>query len=359
MTEGKRLMAGKGATRKFLALLVPVMAFGILTEGGSCARDITDMAGRKVTIGQSVRRVWPAYPPIAYLLYALDPSLSIGWPGPLPASGRKYLRGGRDLPVVGGWFGQRTPNFEVVAAARPDLALIWDQSLAVTPHMTETLGKLNIPVVAVRLFRMTDYPEALAFLGDILDRRERAKALAAYIERTIAEMRAFSAGMPKEKKSVYYAIGADGLTNDCDHMPFLEEAIDLAGGKTAYRCDQTDRVMGQKIDIEKLLLYDPDVIITQDRNFLSRAFSDPRYARLRAVKEGRVYMIPAIPFNWLNYPPSFMRAIGIRWLAFTLYPELYRGDFPREVKSFFKLFFNVDLNDAEAGEIMLQPKTGR
>ena len=310
-----------------------------------------------MTIGQSVQRVWPAYPPIAYLLYALDPSLSIGWPGPLPAPGRKYLREGRDLPVVGGWFGQRTPNFEVLAAAKPDLALVWDQSLAAYPRMAETLQRMNIPSVAVRLFRMADYPEAFVFLGDVLDRRERAGALATYMERTIVEMKAFGDSIPKEKKkSVYYAIGPDGLTADCDHMPFLDEAIELAGGRSAYRCEASDRMVGRKIDIEKLLLYDPDVVITQDWAFFSRAFSDSRYARLRAVKERKVYMIPDVPFNWLNYPPSFMRALGVRWLALTLYPESYKGDFPKEVKTFFKLFFHADVSEAEANEMVRQPK---
>ncbi|MGD0486171.1 MAG: ABC transporter substrate-binding protein [Syntrophorhabdales bacterium] len=358
--EGKRLMARTSVMKRLLALLIPVMMLVALTEREGCGREITDMAGRRVTISHSVQRVWPAYPPIAYLLYALAPSLSIGWPGPLPASGGKYLHGApRDLPVVGGWFGQRTPNLEVLAAARPDLALVWDQSLLVNPHMTEILQKLNIPVVAVKLFRMADYPETLVFLGDVLNRGERARTLATYIERTIVEMKAFSGSIQGEKKSVYYAIGPDGLTSDCDHMPFLDEAIELAGGRNAYHCERTDRMMGRKIDLERLLLYDPDVIITQDQTFFSRAFSDLRYKRLRAIKQGRVYMIPGVPFNWLNYPPSFMRALGVRWLAHTLYPELYKGDLPKEIERFFKLFFNVDVGEAEAGEIMRQPKTGR
>ncbi len=353
-------MAGKGAARRFLALAVPALLLVLMAAGGSFARDVTDMVGRKVAVNQSIQRVWPAYPPIAYLLYALDPSLSIGWPGPLPASGKKYLRSGWDLPVVGGWFGQRTPNLEVLAAARPDLALVWDQSLEAAPRMAETLQKMNIPVVAIRLFRITDYPDALSFLGNVLGRKERAKALATYVATTIAEMKTFGDAVPKgKKKSVYYAIGPDGLTSDCDHMPFLDEAIELAGGKNAYKCETIDRTGGRKIDIEKLLLYDPDVIITQEPAFFSRAFSDPRYGRLRAIKERRVYMIPNVPFNWLNYPPSFMRALGIRWLALTLYPESYKNDFHQEMKSFFKLFFNVELSDNDARAILRQPKMAR
>jgi iron complex transport system substrate-binding protein len=348
-----------GHRNRSLIIVLAICILLIIISGGRFvhAREITDMVGRTVTIGQT-KKVWPAYPPIMYLVYAIDPSLLVGWTTSISPENKKYIRGPqRDLPVIGGWFGQRMPNMENLVAIKPDLALVWDQSLSVAPNMLEILGKLNIPVVAVRIFRLSEYPEAFRFVGDVLNRSKRAGELAAYIERTIKDMKTFSNGIPNEKKvSVYYAIGADGLTNDCNHIPFLDEVINLAGGRNVHQCQPTDKTVGEKIDQERLLLYDPDVIITQDNLFFSSVYADQRYKLLRAVKNRKVYMIPKTPFNWLNYPPSFMRAIGVRWLAHTLYPVLYRANIQQETKRFFKLFLGVDISTDEANKILLLKK---
>jgi iron complex transport system substrate-binding protein len=216
---------------------------------------------------------------------------------------------------------------------------------------------LGIPVVAVRLFRLSDYPAALRFLGEVLGRKERAEVLAADIEQRLEEMKSFSGGIPDKKKvSVYYAIGPDGLASDCDHMQFVDEAIALAGGRNVHRCEQADRMMGKKIDLERVLLYNPEIIITQDALFFSNVFSDPRYQRLRAVRDRKVYMIPGMPFNWLNFPPSFMRAIGVKWLSGVLYPERHPAALTtREVRHFFRLYLDVEISEHEAIEVLQQP----
>jgi len=335
-----------------LICILLVMVFGDRFVG---AREITDMVGRTVTIGQ-VRKVWPAYPPVAYLVYAVDSSLLVGWTTKLSPENKKYIRAPQQkLPIIGGWFGQQMPNMENLIAIKPDVALVWDQSLSIAPNMLEMLNKLNIPVLAVRIFFLSDYPDAFRFVGNALNRSKRANELAGYIENTIKEMKTFSATIPAEKKvSVYYAIGADGLTNDCNHLPFLNDVISLAGGHYVHQCRPDDTTVGTKIDLERLVFYDPEVIITQDDIFFSNVFTDQRYKLLRAVKNRKVYMIPKTPFNWLNYPPSFMRAIGVRWLAHRLYPNLYTTvDIRKETKRFFKLFLGVKIGTDEADKLLL------
>lgn len=350
--------------RNRLLVIVPVICVLLTIVSGdrfAGAREITDMVGRTVTIGQ-VKKVWPAYPPVAYLVYALDPSLLVGWTANLSPESKKYIRAPQqELPVIGGWFGQRMPNMENLIAVKPDVALVWDQTLSITPNMLEMLNKLGIPVLAVRIFFLSDYPEAFRFVGNVLDRNKRADELAGYIDQTIKEMKAFSNGIPHEKKvSVYYAIGADGLTDDCNHLPFLNDVINLAGGRYVHQCPSGDTAIGTKIDQERLILYNPDVIITQDDLFFSNVYSDSRYKLLRAVKNRKVYMIPRTPFNWLNYPPSFMRAIGVRWLAHTLYPDLYTtADIRKETKRFFKLFLGVNLSNDEADSLLLLKRKQR
>lgn len=338
--------------RPFLALLL-----GILTVSGAFGRagEVTDMMGRTVTIGR-VGKVWPAYPPIAYMVYAIDPTLLVGWSNKLTPENKKYIRRPQqNLPVIGGWFGQRTPNMENLALIKPDIALVWDQTLTIAPSMLDRLQRMGIPVLAVRLFQLADYPEAFRFVGHVLNRKRRGDELASYIDRTLIDMKTFSQAIPEAKKvSVYYALGPDGLTNDCNHLPFLNEAINLAGGRNAHHCPQDGRTIGNKIDAERLLLYNPDVILTQDDVFFARVFTDPRFKLLKAVRNRRVYRVPNTPFNWLCFPPNFMKAIGVRWLAHTLYPERYPAkDLRKETKRFFKLFLGVDISENEANTLLL------
>lgn len=335
-----------------LTLLLVVLLLTVSMADAATVR-VTDMSGRTVTVPGKISKVWSAYPPLTYLVYTLAPELLNGWNTPLADRSRPFVAPRyRDLPVVGGWFGQRTPNFETLVQARPDVALVWDSSLRAMPAMEERLRKLSIPVVAVKLERISDYPETILFLGRLLDRRARARKLADAITETIREMNAFAASIPpKKRKSVYYAIGPDGLGNDCDHMPFLEESIELAGGRSAHRCARKG-TLSSRVSLELVMTYNPDVIITQDDHFVGTVLSDRRWQGIRAVKDRRVYRIPSLPFNWLNYPPSFMRALGIKWLASVIYPDRRKQKLKKDVRDFYRQFLNLEPNQQQIEAIL-------
>lgn len=338
-------------------LIAGLLALSVTTAQ---AGRMNDMAGRTVMVPATITKVWSAYPPLTYLIYALDPALLVGWNFPPSAESTVFLpHKYRDMPVVGGWFGQRTPNIETLALLKPDAALVWNQSLQATPGMERQLKSLGIPVVGVKLERISDYPETIRFLGNLLNRRARAKELSASIAGSVAEMKKFAASIPaRERRSVYYAIGPDGLNNDCNHMPFLEESIALAGARSAHLCEQKEQ-LGNRLNMELVVGYNPDVIITQDDTFYHAVRSDKRWQNIRAVKEHRVYRIPSQPFNWLNYPPSFMRAIGIKWLAGVVYPERFKTNMGREADHFFRLFFNVRLSRSQIDTLLITDRGKR
>jgi len=35
---------------------------------------------------------------------------------------------------------------------------------------------------------------------------------------------------------------------------------------------------------------------------------------VRAVREGRVHVAPAVPFGWVEEPPSINRLLGLAWM---------------------------------------------
>ena len=46
-----------------------------------------------------------------------------------------------------------------------------------------------------------------------------------------------------------------------------------------------------------------------------------------------------------------MRLMGVQWLANLLHPDLYAVDIKAESRRFMKLFFNLDLSDAQINEL--------
>ena len=49
--------------------------------------------------------------------------------------------------------------------------------------------------------------------------------------------------------------------------------------------------------------------------------------------------------NWMGFPPSVQRMLGMMWMAKLLYPDAADYDLQAEVTEYFKLFYHTDLTD--------------
>jgi iron complex transport system substrate-binding protein len=318
-------------------------------------REIVDMSGRTVTIPDTVTKVAAVSPPGTYLLYAIDPTLLAGLNFPLWDSEKKYtVPAYRQLPVIGGMAGQgRTLNREVLLQVKPDFMIHWAwKEDAANDKFLESMASMPFPLVSVRLGSILDYPEALRFTGDLVNRRERGETLRAYAQAVLDQAKTIAAAIPDNKKvRVYYAEGTDGLSTERANS-FHAELIPLAGGINVHKGEETDHYGMEKISMEQLLLYDPEVILVKEQTFFTTVFTDPRWKNLRAVRDKRVYLIPYEPFNWFDRPPSFMRLLGVKWLLNLLHPDLYPVDIVSETRAFYTLFLGVELSEAQAGEVL-------
>jgi len=319
------------------------------------AREIIDMSGRKVTIPDVVSKVVAVSPPGTYLLYALDPRILAGLNFPLWESEKKYtVPEYRQLPVIGGMAGQgRTMNREVLLQVKPDFMVHWAwQDDATNQKFLESMASMPFPIVCVVMDSIEDYPGALHFIGDITNRRDRGEELGRYALDTVHGAKAMAAEIPEnDKVRVYYAEGTDGLSTE-RAKSIHAELIPLAGGINVHQGDELDHYGMEKISMEQLLLYDPEVILVKEQTFFDTVFTDPRWKNLRAVQEKRVYLIPCEPFNWFDRPPSFMRLLGIKWLLGILHPDRFADDMVTETRSFYRLFLGVELNKAQAREVL-------
>lgn len=320
------------------------------------AREITDMAGRKVVVPETIKRVYTDYPIMMCLVYAVDPTLLAGNNASFTEQRKKYLHPHvRALPMVQGFFGKGAPaNIETVALGKPDVVIaeIWNMPL--NERSVKVLGRLGIPVVYVKLDTTSDYPAAFLFLGNLFGREKRARVLAKYGEYVLKETAHIIRKIPQAKRpSIYYAEGVAGLSTECN-TSFHTELIELAGATNVYRCSNGIlKTIGREVtSLEQVLRYDPEVIIAADSSFYKNVFKDARWRNIRAVKSGRVYLTPGILFNWFDRPPSFMRLFGIRWLNNCLYPDIFQMDMIKEVQEFYRLFLNLEISEATVKEIL-------
>jgi iron complex transport system substrate-binding protein len=306
-----------------------------------------------VEIPDEVHRVFAAGPPASVLVYVMKPEALTGWPRALRPEERDYIAEPyRDIPETGRLTGRGgDANLERVLEIRPDLILdfgsVRDTYIDLADRVQEQTG---IPYVLID-GRFENTQEALRIAGEVLGVPERAARLAAHVEATLARIDAILAGTPEaERPRVYLARGPAGLETGMKGS-INTEIIERAGGRNV--ADDGGATRGLvRASMEQIIVADPDVIVTWDRNFFANVFDDPFWQGIEAVRRGRVYLSPTAPFGWIDRPPSLNRMMGLTWMAGLLYPGQWESDLREDTRAFYRLYYHVDLNDEELGRLL-------
>lgn len=328
------------------------------TQETAETREITDMAGRKVTVptAENIKSVFSTGPVAAIFLYMVAPDKLLGWNYELNDVEKSIILDKyQDLPNFG--MGDAV-NYEAVIAANPTIAInsgkINDAMVSDCDALSESLG---IPVVAVDN-ELNNSVEAFRFMGELLGVEDHAEELAQYAEQVFTDINALS-DIPEEKKvSVYFGNGEDSLETaprGSQHAQILDviNAVNVAD----LELGDGSRV---QISAEQLLAWDPDVIVVNgepkaDKSGSSAAediLSNPDYASLKAVQDQKVYGTPNAPFSWVDRPAGPNRLIGMRWFSALIYPEYIKCDINEEIHKFFDLFYHVDLSDEQLENVL-------
>ena len=104
---------------------------------------------------------------------------------------------------------------------------------------------------------------------------------------------------------------------------------------------------GNEVDMEQILLWNPDVILFAPKSIYATVGEDELWQSITAIQKGAYYEVPMGPYNWMGFPPSAQRILGMLWMAKLLYPEAADYDLYTEVATYFKLFYHCDLSEAD------------
>jgi iron complex transport system substrate-binding protein len=332
--------------RTFLA----ATSAALLASPAARAETVTDDAGRRVTVPDKVRRVFPAGPPAAILLYTLAPDLLLGWSRANRPEECAYLL--PDVcrrPTVGRLTGRgNTANLETVIALKPDL--IVDMGSTTDTYISlanRTQAQTGIPY-ALLDGRFLSLPTSYEKLGKLIGRENDGLDFADYCNMTLTVITNRIAFVPADKRPrVYYARGPRGLVTGLGGSINVETielmATNVAGGTHGGLAN---------VSIEQVLLWNPEVIVTIDRDFAASVRSDPAWASIAAVKNGRVHLSPKMPFGWVDFPPSVNRLIGLWWLGKILYPSLFKEDMHELTRVYYDKFYHVTPTDEQIDQVL-------
>lgn len=334
-----------------LALLGGLQA-GFSDGSWAEARPFTDAAGRTVEVPEHPTRILAAGPPASVLLYTLAPDRMIGWIRSPTTEEKSYLAPAtRDLPTTGRLTGRGgTANVEAVLGLKPDLIVDVGSTGPTYVSLADRVqAQTGIPYVLLDgHFDRT--AESYRRLGALISAEAAASDLANAVEAIVAEVTRKIATVPLERRPrVYYARGPKGLETGLGGSINVE-LLHVVGARNVA----ADAGPGGLANVspEQVLAWNPDVIITQDAGFRSGIAADPLWSGLKAVREGRVYQAPALPFGWFDAPPGANRLIGIRWLASVLYQDLFPQGLDAATREFYRRFYHVDLDEGQIAALL-------
>ncbi len=331
--------------------LIAGLAASAVAPRLALAQTVTDAAGRAVPIPAKVTRVFPAGPPAAILLYTLAPDLLLGWPrANRPEECEFMLPDVCARPELGRITGRgNTANLEVVLALKPDLILdVGSTSGTFVSLAARVQEQTGIPY-ALLDGRFDAAAQTYRTLGALTHRGKEAEALARHAEETMTTIRQRIDAIPADRRPrVYYARGPRGLDTGLGGSINVE-TIEFLGARNVAG----ERKGGLAIvSVEQVLLWNPDVIVTIDRDFAASVKSDPVWSAVDAVKAGRVHLSPKLPFGWVDFPPSINRLIGLWWLAKILYPAQFPEDIRPLTREFYRRFYHVTPTDAQIDSVL-------
>ena len=180
------------------------------------------------------------------------------------------------LPTIGKIAGKgSTLSAEKIVALQPNLIIDVGN---VTPNYIDqakrTFAQTGVPYLLLD-GRLDATPNTLRELGKWLGVEQLTEQQAQYAEETLKSAVDFSGVL---QQSAYLARSADGLQTG-QKGSIHTEAMELVGLRKGLT----------QVSMEQLLLWNPDIILTQYAEFFQTIKNNPQWSQLSAVKDQRVF----------------------------------------------------------------------
>ena len=306
----------------------------------------TDSVGRVVELPADITKIAISGPLAQIVLFALCPDKLVGVASKWDATAEQYLATEYyNLPELGQLYGGKGElNLETLLASGAQVVIdVGEPKDSIVSDLDALQEQTGIPFVHITATAST-MAEAYTKLGELLNMPEEAKMLSDYCAKVYA--RTLEIANSAQKVNLIYCLGDTGL-NVIANGSYHAEILDLLANNVAVVEDPSSKGSGNEVDMEQILLWNPDVILFAPGSIYSTVGSDPAWQQVNAIKNGTYYEVPMGPYNWMGFPPSVQRYLGMMWIGQLLYPDTAQYDLYTEVATYFKLFYHSELTQAQ------------
>ena len=308
---------------------------------------VNDMLGREIRVPQTVNRIVGLRAGALRLLVYMDVVDKIVGVEENEKRGRTpyaiaypELSG---LPLIGPPMGG---DAELILKVQPDVIFITYTTKGDADALRQKTG---IPVVALECPEFGTAKDTLftsfELIGKILQKKNRADSLIAYIKNSITDLYKRTSGIPEQDKPSVYIGGVpySGTHGINSTHPYYPPFIFVNAKNVASDINKSlvSHVKGTYIDKEQLMVWNPDVLFI-DESGLSIVEKDlgknTALHGLNAVKNNKMFTL--LPYN--NYAVNYELVLVNAWyVGKILYPRNFSDiDIESKTNEILKVFFN-------------------
>ena len=319
-------------------------------------KEFTDSTGRTVTVPARIESIAITGPLSQVYIIPLAGDMLVGVSNAYAEDAQAYLPAYiYEKTEIGQLYGGKGEmDLEALLAAAPDVVIdIGEPKKTIAEDLTALTEQTGIPFLHIDATVATA-PEAYRTLGRLLLREEKAEELALWCENTYAMITAMMEQVDADgaRKTLLYCLGDKGV-NVIAKGSFHAETINLMADNLAVLEDVVSSGAGNEVDLEQILLWNPDAIVFAPDSCYDSISSSPEWQSVSAVASGHYYETPYGPYGWLSSPPAVQRYLGMLWLGALLYPEYADYDLQTEIAEYYKLFYGCELT-GEMYEALMQ-----
>lgn len=339
--------------KRLLCLLCALMlVFSLIpVSAESATRTFTDSLGREVTLPTHIERIAVTGSIGKITVFAIAPDMMVGLPEPWDAIEKTFIdEKYHDMHTLGQLYGGKGGlNLEELLMADPQVVIdIGDAKDGIAKDMDDMMQQTGLPWVHIEA-QIDSLDETYTLLGELLGREEEGKRLADYCKSTYDSLVSMMEHV--EKANVLYILGDKGL-NVLAANSYHSTIIDLMANNLAVVDNPLSKGTGNEVDMEQILLWNPDVILFAPDSIHDTVHTDALWQSLSAIQTGSYYKVPLGPFNWMGMPPATQRLLGMMWLGSLLYPEAATYDLYEAVSEYYQLFYHKELTQEQYNELL-------
>lgn len=305
-------------------------------------RVFTDSCGREVTVPADIQKVAVSGPLAQMVVFAIAPDKMVGVANAWDESAKAYFDAKYlELPLLGQLYGGKGElNLETLLAVEPDVVIdVGEPKDSMAEDLDALQEQTGIPFVHIDAY-LASMDDTYAMLGDLLAMPNEAQGLADYCRYAYDKVKAIVGSV--EKVNLLYVTGEEGL-NVIARGSYHAEVIDMLCNNLAVVDEPSSKGTGNEVDMEQILNWNPDAVIFAPGSIYSTVADNENWQTIPAIRDGRYYEAPMGPYNWMGFPPSVQRILGMQWMAKVLYPDAADYDMYETTQTYFQLFYHCDL----------------